>query len=434
MIESAQGSPSQIAADVRPTRYAWFVAGMMFLVYLFNYIDRSLLNVLSQLVKDELGATDTVMGFLVGPAFAVFYALAGIPIARLADRRNRVLIIAVGCAVWSAFTVATAYAQNWQQLAWCRVGVGIGEAAFLAPAYSLLADYFPMRYRTRALSMLGLAVYFGQVTGMVSGAMLGASLGWRDVFLYVGAPGIAIAAATYLAVREPVRGAQDVGASLVPRESSMAGALRTLWAYSAFRRLCVGAALGVFGGQAFAAWSAPFLMRLYGVDLEAIGTVFAAPYLLSALLGTILAGFIADRLVRRGLDMPVRAACLALTIATVCLIGACLMPSFSAVVLMTIPMGLAGGGWILPVQSNIQNALPASLRATGTAVFWFVVNLVGIAAGPWIVGILSDAGREEFGGESLRYGLIAAFTVSLLGAAVLWSAANHLRASAVRSA
>lgn len=199
--------------QARPGGYAWYVAGMLFLVYLFNYVDRSILNVLSQLVKDELGASDTVMGFLVGPAFAVFYALAGVPIARYADRANRIRIIVAGCIVWSGFTVATAYAQSWQQLALFRIGVGIGEAAFLAPAYSILADYFPVRYRARALSLLGLAVYFGQVTGMVTGAMLGASLGWRDVFIYAGLPGFAVALLAYLTVREPVRGAMEGGAT-----------------------------------------------------------------------------------------------------------------------------------------------------------------------------------------------------------------------------
>lgn len=415
-----------------PGGYAWYVAGMLFVIYLFNYIDRSILNVLSQLVKDELGASDTVMGFLVGPAFAVFYALAGIPIARYADRSNRIRIIVAGCVVWSAFTVATAYAQSWQQLALFRIGVGIGEAAFLAPAYSILADYFPVRYRARALSLLGLAVYFGQVTGMVTGAMLGASLGWRDVFVYAGAPGVVIAVVALLTVREPVRGAMEHKA---PSERADAGdftaTLRTLWNYKSFRKLCFGTALGVFGGQAFAGWSAPFLMRSHGVDLATIGTVFAPPYLLSALAGTVIAGFLADRLVRRDLNAPVRASSYALAFATACLCVACWVPSFSTLVLLTIPMGLVGGGWVLPMQSSTQNALPPELRATGTAVFWFVVNLVGIASGPWFAGILSDLLADRFGTESLRYGLLAAISVSFIGAVLIRQAGRSLHQEAI---
>jgi MFS family permease len=418
-------------AEARPGSYAWYVAGMLFLIYLVNYIDRSILNVLSQLVKDDLGASDTVMGFLVGPAFAVFYALAGIPIARYADRANRIRIIVVGCIVWSGFTVATAYAQTWQQLALFRIGVGIGEAAFLAPAYSILADYFPVRYRARALSLLGLAVYFGQVTGMVTGAMLGASLGWRDVFIYAGLPGFAVALIAFLTVREPVRGAMEDSAKARGDERiALGAALRTLWGYRSFRNLCFGTALGVFGGQAFAGWSAPFLMRSHGVDLAAIGTVFAPPYLLSALAGTLIAGFVADRLVRRDLNAPVRASSYALAFATACLCLACWVPSFGLVVLLTIPMGLVGGGWVLPMQSSTQNALPPDLRATGTAVFWFVVNLFGIAAGPWFAGILSDLFAARFGSESLRYALLAAISVSFIGAVIIHRAARSLHAEA----
>ena len=427
---SEQGA-ANMNSVTKPGRYAWYVAGMLFVIYLFNYIDRSVLNVLSQLVKEDLGASDTIMGFLVGPAFAVFYALAGIPIARYADRASRIRIIVTGCIVWSGFTIATAYAQTWQQLALFRVGVGIGEAAFLAPAYSILADYFPVLYRARALSLLGLAVYFGQVTGMVTGAMLGASLGWRDVFIYAGAPGVVIALLSYLTVREPERGAMEASrASADTARADLATALRALWAYRSFRNLCFGTALGVFGGQAFAGWSAPFLMRSHGVDLQAIGTVFAPPYLLSALAGTIVAGFVADRLVRRDLNAPVRASSYALTFATACLCLACWVPSFGAVVLLTIPMGLVGGGWVLPMQSTTQNALPPDLRATGTAVFWFIVNLFGIAMGPWFAGMLSDLFAARFGNESLRYGLLVAISVSFLGAVIIHRAARSLHAEA----
>lgn len=431
-MTSITGESNEGVVERRPGAYAWYVAVMLFLVYLVNYVDRSVLNVLSQLVKDELGASDTIMGFLVGPAFAVFYALAGIPIARYADRSNRIRIIVVGCLVWSGFTIATAYAQTWQQLAWFRIGVGVGEAAFLAPAYSILADYFPVRYRTRALSLLGLAVYFGQVTGMVTGAMLGASFGWRDVFIYAGLPGIVVAFVAWLTVREPLRGAQDsIARKTEAGGGDFMGALQSLWAYRSFRKLCLGTALGVFGGQAFAGWSAPFLMRSHGVDLVAIGTVFAPPYLLSALIGTIVAGFVADRLVRRNLNAPVQASSYALALATAILCVACWVPHFSWLVILTIPMGLVGGGWVLPMQSSTQNALPPELRATGTAVFWFVVNLVGIAGGPWFTGFASDLLAVRFGNDSLRYALLLAVSVSFIGAAIIRSAGRQLHAEAM---
>jgi MFS family permease len=139
---------------------------------------------------------------------------------------------------------------------------------------------------------------------------------------------------------------------------------------------------------------------------------------------------LADRLVRRDLNAPVRASSYALAFATACLCLACWVPSFTTVVLLTIPMGLVGGGWILPMQSTTQNALPPDLRATGTAVFWFVVNLVGIAGGPWFAGILSDLLAARFGSESLRYGLLAAISVSFIGAIIIHRAARNLHAEA----
>jgi len=223
---------------------------------------------------------------------------------------------------------------------------------------------------------------------------------------------------------------EDTAAVRKDERIPLGAALRTLWAYRSFRNLCLGTALGVFGGQAFAGWSAPFLMRSHGVDLTAIGTVFAPPYLLSALAGTLIAGLVADRLVRRDLNAPVRASSYALAFATFCLCVACWVPSFTAVVLLTIPMGLVGGGWVLPMQSTTQNALPPDLRATGTAVFWFIVNLFGIAAGPWFAGILSDLFAARFGNESLRYGLLVSICVSFIGAVIIHRAARSLHAEA----
>src|SRR5688572_22703355 len=199
--------------------YARYVLALLFAVYVVNFIDRQILAILLEPIKADLGVTDTAMGFLTGIAFALFYTVAGIPIARLADRSVRRTVIAVGLAVWSGMTVLSGLARSFTQLALARIGVGIGEAACTPPAHSLLADYFPPERRGTALAVYGMGIHVGILFGFLVGGWMNELFGWRQALFVVGAPGLILAIVVRLTVREPVRGAADgivVAAETVP--------------------------------------------------------------------------------------------------------------------------------------------------------------------------------------------------------------------------
>ncbi len=201
-------SPARDDSSISPA-YANYVLAVMFLAYVFNFIDRQIISILLEPIKEDLGVTDTAMGFLTGTAFALFYATLGIPIARWADIWVRRSIIAIGTTIWSVMTAASGLAQSFLQMSIARIGVGVGEAALSPPAHSLLADYFPVERRATALGIYSMGIHIGILFGVVAGGWLEEFWGWRMAFVVVGLPGLLIAALVRWTVREPPRGGQD---------------------------------------------------------------------------------------------------------------------------------------------------------------------------------------------------------------------------------
>ena len=216
-------------ADTKPIKgYAAYVLLMLSALYTVNYVDRFLVSGLLDPIKDSLGVSNTYMGFLVGPAFALFYTTMAIPIARLADRYSRVKIIVTGTLVWSLFTVLSGFAETPRAFMIARIGVGIGEAAFLAPAFSLLADYYPPRRRTMAFAILNLGVYFGQMGGLIGGPAIESVAGWQAAFIALGTPGIILAGLAIVTIREPIRGQLDDARPKNPIKEEIAIPIKTL--------------------------------------------------------------------------------------------------------------------------------------------------------------------------------------------------------------
>ena len=198
----SQSEPAADSQSRESQRYARYVLFVLFVVYIFNFIDRQILSILIDPIKEDLGVSDTAMGFLTGLAFAVFYTVAGIPIARLADRGVRRTIIAVGLAVWSLMTALSGAAQSFVQLALARVGVGVGEAACSPPAHSLISDYFPPEKRATAISFYNSGISIGVMFGYLAGGWIVQFFNWRVAFLVVGLPGILMAVVIRLTIRE----------------------------------------------------------------------------------------------------------------------------------------------------------------------------------------------------------------------------------------
>ncbi|MDP4604750.1 MAG: MFS transporter, partial [Erythrobacter sp.] len=259
--------------NARPRSNPWLVLGILLTIYIFNFADRYLLTGLVGPIKAEFGVGDNLMGLLMGPAFVVFYVLMGVPFARLADRSSRVRIIAGGCMMWSLATAATGLATGPVTLALARVAVGLGEAAFVAPAYSLLSDYFKPERRGMAFAILGLATYIGQIGGQAGGPMIAAEHGWRAAFFAIGIPGVALGLIALALIREPPREGQVEGEQqvIIPLGALVARLVRT----PSFMLMAMGFGLGVMSGISFGYWGPELFARSYAIDPVAAKTAFS---------------------------------------------------------------------------------------------------------------------------------------------------------------
>jgi len=397
-------------------RRAWYVLGALTVICTFNMIDRYLLAGLIAPIKHEFGVSDTYIGFLLGPSFAILYTTVAIPIARLADRSSRVRIISIGCAVWSLFTVLSGFANDSVTFAILRLGVGLGEAAFVAPAYSLLSDYFPPRRRALAFAIMGTGYFIGQFAGLTAGAAIAGTYGWRHAFIAMGLPGILLAAAFFVTAREPARPRSDHATSA--GQMSLWVALRQLWSRPSYRLLTIGSSFGSFATYAFAMWGPAYFMRVYEMSMSRANVSFAVFYGFSCMVGTLTCGWLSDRAARRGVAAPMRLAAVALFSLILCLILVAVSPQVELALAIMAIGGVAGGGYSAAVVASMHDLVPQGIRATATAVWSFVFNFVGFVWGPYSVGMLSDA-FAFLGPDALRLALVCTSSVGLLGALML---------------
>ncbi len=418
-------------APLSPGRAQWVLA-ILTITYTFNYLDRYLLTILLQPIKEELQVSDTLMGFMIGPAFALFYTALGIPIARLADRTNRRNLIALGFVLWSGFTALSGLARNWFELALARVAVGVGEAAGGAPSHSLLSDTFPPERRAGALSVFQMGVYLGQVLGLGVGGLLVAPLGWRWTFVVVGLPGILFALLLRLTIREPAHGVFDEPAEAA-EEPSFGDAMRTLFRLPTFRWLAIGTGLASFAGTGYGFWVPTLFVRVHEMSYAEIGPTFGLVSGASALAGTWIAGRLGMRLGRSDPRWLVLLAALAVALSLPFLCGVSLWPDATIAIAFAVPAGLAGAGWAPLAYAVVQNLVPAPMRAVAASILIFFITLLGMGFGPQAVGMLSDALEPSLGVESVRYALVLVLGTSAIGAACLAMAARTLPGDLARA-
>lgn len=411
-----------IGAQQRLTN-RWLVLALILGIALLNYADRYLLSGLVGPIKAEFRLTDGSMGLLMGPAFALIYTIAAIPIARLADRTSRIAVVCGGCALWSLFTAATAFAHDGWTLALARVGVGIGEAAYQAPSAALIAAYFPAHQRTRALAVVSSAIYIGQMLGVAGGPAIAAEHGWRAAFELLGAAGIVVAVTAWISIREPIHEprASSVNVPYLQLAKQFARA-------PSLRNTTLAMALGTLSGVTFGMWGPTLFERAYGLSNAAAGKAFGVSFGLSGLFGMLLFGFLADHMARRGPEWPLKLTALALGAATACVLAATWMPSLALAEAMAVPSGLLGGGWAVGGIASLQYALPERHRSTGTATALLFVGLSGNFIGPWAAGLLSNAlGGSVEGATGLRMGLSIIVPTGFIGAWFAWRASRALR-------
>lgn len=408
--------------------YRKYVLGVLLLVYTFNFIDRQILGILKDAIQAELGLTDTQLGLMGGIAFAALYSTLGIPIAWLADRRSRTWIMTVALTVWSGFTAACGLAGSFWGLFLMRMGVGVGEAGGVAPAYSLISDYFPPNQRGRALAVYSFGIPIGMSSGILFGGLIAAQLGWRAAFMVVGGVGLLLAPLLKLTVKDPVRGGLDSGKThATPQAAPPFGDVaRLLLAKPSFWLLAFGAAASSVCGYGVAFWLPTFFQRSLGLTLVDTSIYYSAITFFGGVLGVWGGGALADRFgaKSRGAYAAVPAACFLIALPTFffALSSSSLWLAFP---LFLIPTGL-NLAWLGPVITAVQHLAPPSMRSTASALFLLVNNLVGIALGTYYFGFASDLLRPHFGDESIRYAIYSGGAFYLVSAALLLAASRTL--------
>jgi MFS family permease len=435
-VARAGGAPGIPSGGAASMAYRSYVLVVLVIVYTFNFIDRQIVGILAVPIKAELHLSDSQLGLMGGLAFALFYTLLGIPIARLADRVSRTWIMTVALALWSLMTAMCGLTQNFAQLFMARVGVGVGEAGGVAPAYSLICDYFPTTERARALSVYSFGIPIGAASGIVLGGFITSLMSWRMAFFIVGLAGLLITPLLKFTVREPKRGALDPARGNPDRDCSDRAAVRSapslleviavLARKPSFWGLSLGAASASMMGYGLFFWAPSFLVRSFHLSLLHASLSFGALVLVGGLIGIWFGGALADRYgeKRRAMYAFIPAAAFLATVPfyVAGVLSTTLWLSF-AVLLVPTALGLV---WLGPVLAAVQHLVPGNMRATASALFLFINNLIGIGLGTTLIGALSDATRVRFGLESLRYAILAGTGFYLVAAALLFFAGRKL--------
>ncbi len=429
--------------------YRIYVLIVLTAVYTFNFVDRQIMGILAPAIQEDLGLSDSQLGILIGFAFAVLYTTVGIPIARLADRTNRVNIVAISLAAWSGFTALCGLAQNFTQLALARVGVGIGEAGGSPPSHSLISDLYPKEKRAGALAVYALGIPIGVTLAYLGGGWIVQNFDWRTTFLALGIPGVLFALLFKLTVREPMRGGtEEVGAHdtfkglkiaepvglvekvlrqmtlVLPKKAAVSTftELATLWraakhllSIPSYRAIVIGLTAGSFASYATAGWIVAFFGRSHP-DFATLNVFFWLGIIngTAYVLGVFVGGNLVDRLAIKNKSAYGWVPVTALALNVPFFLGAMWIndPIWSLV--FWWPSHLLTGFYLGPCFALAQTLAPVSIRALSTAIFFFILNMIALGFGPTYVGFLSDI-LASSGMDSERSLRIALSSVILAG-------------------
>lgn len=446
-VSPSAAPPGSASSSFSPlyTRYVLF---MVLSTMIFSNVDRTILSILIKPIKAEFQLSDTEMGWLLGPAFAIVYTILCLPLGRWADttgvRRN---IVAGSLFVWSLFTCGTAFVSSYLQLFLMRMGVGVGEAGGTSPSVSMLADYLPPERRASGISVVSIGAVLGMGIGMVLGGWISERWGWRTAFLSAGLPGVLLAILYRFTIREPARGGSEGRqANAIDFGPTFRALLRT----RTYQFILAANALALFASMGRNLWEPEFLVRTYRMGQFEAGTWYFLTSPLPSMLGIYLGGWFADRLGARDtrwyMWVPAVGQLVSVPVLVVFLLwpeaDRIAMPAFLvAAGLPSLPIALVwsffgsviGGAFTAPFMSTIQGVAPLRMRAFAAAVSTLVTTLVGLAAGPLLVGVIADGFAERFGDDALRYSLLVPTLTPILSAAICLIGAGHVGRDLERS-
>jgi len=383
--------------------YKSYALLVLVIVYTSNFIDRQIVGTVAQAIKADLKISDTEIGLVSGIAFAVLYSILGIPIARLAERFNRVTIISVSLALWSGFTAACGLATSFTQLFLMRIGVGIGEAGCSPSAQSLLSDYYSPKSRATALGIYSLGIPLGSLFGALIGGKIAMMYGWRYAFFIVGLPGLILALLARLTLKEPPRGTWDPPHAVGSKAPSLAAVFKALFSKPSFRHMAAGATLSSFAGYGVAFFAVPFLLRgPFGLDVATAGAGYGIVGGLAAAVGVFLGGFVTDIIGRFSTRAYPLVPGIGFLIAAPLYVLAFQQSSLVGIATFVVAPLILQYLYLGPTFAVTHNLVEPRMRATATALLFLPINLIGLGVGPVFVGRLSDyLATRSFGGHSL---------------------------------
>ncbi|WP_395672029.1 spinster family MFS transporter [Phenylobacterium sp.] len=422
--------------DGRRRRLLW----LLLIVYTLNFLDRQVVGILAEPIKHDLGIADWQIGLMSGLAFAVFYTLLGLPIARLAETFNRVWIIGGSLTLWSAFTVACGFVQNFTQLVAARLGVGFGEAGFTPTSHSLIADYTPKEKRASALAFFAMGQPAGALIGIALGGIIADAYGWRTAFLMAGVPGLLLVPLVMLWLVEP-RNMMPVKPK-APGSGHFWATVRHLMKKRTFRAVNIAGTIKSFISYGSAPFTASFFLRNHREALEAmaapfglgavgfLGLVMGVSIGIAGMTASWLGGVLADRAARKDVRDSMNVPTIAAILSPFIYATALLIPNAPlALAILIIPYFL-NAIYYGANYAALQGLAPPGMRTISASMYMFIINLIGLGLGPLLVGALSDiiAGPMGYGSaEGIRWALISTSSLSLVAAYFFWGARKTMR-------
>lgn len=402
-----------------PARKHYALAAMT-AVYTLNFVDRGLMMLLLQPIKEDLQLSDTQLGFLTGIAFGLFYATLGVPLARLADRGNRVTITSVSIGLWGLTVMACVLVNNYAQLVFARVAAAVGESGCKPPTYSLVGDYFPeVAERTRALSIYLTGGPLAALLSFIMGGWLNELYGWRITFLLMGIPGLILAVLFKLTIVDPRTRSSHAhvpGRPILP----MSAVLAIMWRQRSCRHLCVALILLYTLSLGLGPWYAAFMMRSHGMGTQELGVWLGLIFSLSGIAGLLIGGYVASRWFAGNERAQMRMSAVTVASLVPCFVAFLTLPQKHQALIALIPLMTVFTIFMGPTYALMQRLVADEMRATMMAVVMLLANLIGFGIGPQLVGILSDVLMPVVGSDSLRYAMLFMSFVALWSGYHFW--------------
>jgi MFS family permease len=412
--------------DTTRPGYARLVLVMLLLVYTFNFLDRQILGILAKPIQASLNLDDKQFGAIGGTAFAILYSVLGVPLALAADRWGKTRVIAGSLVVWSGFTALCGAATGFWSLFLCRLGVGVGEAGGAAPSYALIADYFPVERRARALAIYSMGIPIGLGFGVLLGAYIAQNVNWQAAFVVMGVAGILVAPIFLLLVRDrypPIAAVKDGPSPLA--------VMPILMRKPAYWLLSVGAGCSSMAGYGLALWAPKIIAVQFGWteanDLVKVGQFMGALLLIGGSVGIFMGGVVSDRLGKIDRAWYARVPAIAWLIAAPLFILGFRLPNpLLAWFVLLIPNAL-NTLWLGPIITASQHLAPSRMRAGTSGTFLLINNLLGLGLGPWLMGALSVMLKKQYGDQSLALGAMIGIGLYVVAAILALLAIRPLK-------